>query len=243
MPGPHVEDRLRDIYKIKFRYYKLLLSYRTQAAKLMLNHKKNLFIPGPEGNLETVIEFAADAVDTTTIAVICHPHPLYGGTMENKVVTTLARTFRELNITSVRFNFRGVGQSVGAYADGVGESKDLLAILDWLSQEYPTAEFILAGFSFGSYVATRVASQRPAQQLITVAPPVTNFDFTALEIPSCPWLLIQGTADEVIAADAVFAWFKQHVQHYDLMVLEHASHFFHGRLVELKERLLEYYKK
>src|SRR5690348_488965 len=108
-----------------------------------------LILPGPVGDLDVIATNHEQANNTTPIAIVCHPHPLHGGTMNNKVVTTLARTFKDLGLRSVRFNFRGVGKSGGIYDHGVGECKDLIAVIDWVKKIFPQAPIWLAGFSFG----------------------------------------------------------------------------------------------
>ncbi|MFO7278462.1 MAG: alpha/beta hydrolase, partial [Pseudomonadota bacterium] len=115
-------------------------------------------LDGPAGVLEALLEEPADAVPGR-FAVVCHPHPLHGGTMNNKVVHTLARTFNELGIRSLRFNFRGVGASEGSYAEGIGETEDALAVIEWGRVRWPGAEPLLAGFSFGGIVALRAAGR------------------------------------------------------------------------------------
>lgn len=193
-------------------------------------------LPGPAGNLE-VLASVPDESEKPLTVVICHPHPLFGGTMANKVVTTLVRTFKELGMNTVRFNFRGVGKSAGSYAEGVGETEDLLAVLHWVHAERPQDEIWLAGFSFGSYVAARGAHRFPAKQLICVAPPIENFKFTELYPFPCPWLVVQGEVDEVVSSQAVFAWLESLPKPPSLIRMPETGHFFHSRLVELRELL------
>lgn len=194
-------------------------------------------IVGPAGQLELVCE-TAEAAHHNIAAIICHPHPLYGGTMQNKVVTTLAKVYKDLSFKYViRFNFRGVGKSTGGYADGIGEQQDLLAVSHWVSQY--TSALWLAGFSFGSYVAAAMAQTINCQHLTCVAPPVTNFDFTHLPPFTCPWVVVQGEQDEVIEAKRVFEWLDT-LQHQPTVIrMPEASHFFHGRLLELRANLAD----
>ncbi len=194
-------------------------------------------LSGPAG----VLEILAEGFDArfTGIAVICHPHPLHGGTMLNKVVHYLARSCRELGLASLRFNYRGVGKSAGGYGEGVGESEDLLAIIDWLTERYPGMPLWLAGFSFGSYVALRAAGQRPVKQLITIAPAVNRLDFSHLPIPNCPWLLIHGDADEVVPLEEVVRWVATLAKPPETVYMEGVEHFFHGQLPRLQENLME----
>ena len=140
-----------------------------------------LLLPGPAGQLEVMTSSAEQPIrHPTAIAVICHPHPLFGGTMHNKVIYTLARCFNSMGLASVRFNFRGVGLSQGVYDNGIGETDDLLAVLTWLKQSCPESVIWLAGFSFGAYVAARAAKVWPAKQLICVAHQIENFPFKEL---------------------------------------------------------------
>lgn len=200
--------------------------------------EKAISLPGPAGNLELLTSMPNN-VHASIIGVVCHPHPLFGGTMHNKVVYTIARAFKEMNIPTVRFNFRGVGASQGNYAEGIGETDDVLAILHWLKTLYPYHHIWLAGFSFGSFVAARATKLWPAvTQLISVAPPVVNFDFTELPPFHCPWLVIQGAQDEVVAPSAVFTWLESLVNPPDIICMQGSSHFFHGQLVELRQTLI-----
>lgn len=195
-------------------------------------------IPGAAGNLELVITKPAEE-KYKTVAIICHPHPLYGGTMNNKVVTTLARAFNSVGLSSIRFNFRGVGQSEGEYTGGKGETADVITIAQWASQHFPGYDLWLAGFSFGSYVACLATAQLPqTKRLITIAPPVRGFTFDHWPAISCPWLVVQGEKDEVISPDAVYAWAEHFNPQPQLVKIADASHFFHGKLGELR-RIVE----
>jgi uncharacterized protein len=197
--------------------------------------ESNFLIPAPAGQLEIATTTANK--NSSPITIICHPHPLYGGTMQNKVVTTLAKTFQELEFSTVRFNFRGIGKSTGSYDNGIGEAEDLRAIINWVKQVLPNQKIYLAGFSFGACIAIKVATEIVPEELICVAPGVEHFDVSTLQVP-CPWILIQGTADEVVPPHLVYAWAKtQHIQP-EIIEIEGASHFFHGKLVELRDRLI-----
>lgn len=200
---------------------------------------QTLTLAGPAGALEALTVCPATASVAVT-AVILHPHPLHGGTMQNKVVHTLARAFNELGIASVRFNFRGVGASAGSFAHGAGETEDALAVIEWVRAQRPGAAVWLAGFSFGAYVALRTAQRANVAGLITVAPAVNLYDFSTLSIPSCPWLLIQGEADEVVPVEAVRAWLSGIAPRPQTLFLPGASHFFHGRLNDLKAALHDF---
>lgn len=154
--------------------------------------------------------------------------------MHNKVVTMVARSLQELGLNTVRFNFRGVGNSAGDYDDGVGESADLAAIAAWIRRERPQDALWLAGFSFGSFVALRSARSLAPQQLIQIAPPVGRWAFQEIELPDCPWLIVQGEADEVVDPAAVFAWAATLPKTAQLVRIPDTSHFFHRRLMDLR---------
>ena len=194
----------------------------------------NLILPGPAGLLEAATNVPEPAAARAGVAVICHPHPLQGGTMHNKVVTTLERSLRELGLATVVFNFRGTGASQGAFDDGIGETEDLIAVAHWAQHVRPRDALWLAGFSFGSYVAARAASQLPVRQMISVAPPVGRWDFSQLASPLCPWLVVQGEADEIVDAQAVYAWAAAQPEPPTLVRMPETSHFFHRRLLDLR---------
>lgn len=195
-----------------------------------------LFIAGPVGQLEVLF---APANNINTVAIICHPHPLYSGDMHNKVVTTVASACQDLEISTVRFNFRGVGQSEGHYANGSGEHDDLLAVVSWVQQRYPKADIFLVGFSFGAYVAASVVSVLKVRGLILIAPPISNFPFQDLSI-LCPLVVLQGEQDEVVDCAVVDAWFQSlNNPAYKIIFFPQTSHFFHGKILELRTALKE----
>ena len=191
-------------------------------------------LDGPVGQLEMLVE-APD--DPTGVAVICHPHPLYQGTMSNKVVYTVARAFNDAGFAAVRFNFRGVGKSDGDYAEAIGETDDALAVVEWARQRWPGIALWLAGFSFGAYVALRASSSVLPDGVVSVAVPVQRFDVAALTQPDCPWLVIQGDQDELVDADEVVKWIDSLPPGPELVVMDGPDHFFHGRLRELRQLL------
>jgi uncharacterized protein len=190
-------------------------------------------IPGPAGELQAVVENSDDSAGGL-FGVICHPHPLYGGSLENKVVTTLARALLELAIPSVRFNFRGVGTSAGSFDQGKGEIDDAVAVADWAAAHWPGRRMVAAGFSFGGFVALRLALSRNTAHLVTVAPAIRLFEPT-LERPSCPWLIVQGDADDVVDPKDVAAWAAALTPPPHLVMLPGVGHFFHGRLNDLRD--------
>jgi len=200
---------------------------------------RTLTLAGPAGALEAVTLCPA-ATAVAASAVILHPHPLHGGTLHNKVVHMLARGFADLGVASVRFNFRGVGASAGAFADGEGEAEDARAVIEWLRRVRPHDRIWLAGFSFGAYVALRVARAAGVAGLVTVAPAVHLYDFAALAPPDCPWLLIQGEADEVVPVAAVRRWLAGLAHTPQARFLPEVGHFFHHRLHDLRAALADF---
>jgi alpha/beta superfamily hydrolase len=195
-------------------------------------------ILGPAGALETLIDSARG--EAKGIVVLCHPHPLHQGTMQNKVVTTLARTFTRLGAIAVRFNFRGVGASTGAYADGIGERDDTVAVARWSCAQWPNLRLYLGGFSFGGAVALAAAENLKPHGLVTVAPALSRIaaDFRR---PECPWLLVQGDEDDIVDSRAVIAWASALPAPPTLAVLVGVGHFFHGRLPELEEQVAAFF--
>jgi alpha/beta superfamily hydrolase len=192
---------------------------------------QKLSVDGPQGQLEALLSIPSHP--SGYIAVVCHPHPLYGGTMDNKVVHYTARALLDVGVVVLRFNFRGVGRSSGTFDEAVGEIEDCRAAVDWMTQQFEGQQLILAGFSFGSYIAARVAKQVSPAALITVAPAVNLYDFNAIDSLQCPWLLIQGDADEVVPPESVRQWLEQFDKVSDVVWMPEAGHFFHGRLLEL----------
>ncbi len=196
-----------------------------------------VWIPGPAGMLQGITACPAEGVSMRGVAVVCHPHPLHGGTMHNKVVDYLCRTLNDMGVGTLRFNFRGVESSDGRYSGGDGEADDLRAVLQWAQKQRPGHPLWLAGFSFGAYVALRVANEFPLVHLITVAPPVNFFDFSSIPAPQCPWLLVQGEADEIVPSAAVFDWAELQQPSPGIIRMPEVGHFFHGRLNQLRSEL------
>ncbi len=198
-------------------------------------------IVGPAGTLQARAVAGADQgplAGRNLAAVVCHPHPLHGGTMNNKVVTTLFRTCRDLGLPTVRFNFRGVEGSAGEHDDARGEVDDLLAVVDWLRGELPGRELLLAGFSFGSSVAAQAVYRcEGVRHLLLVAPPVERYPYDRERRFPCPVTVVQGGEDDVVAAPGVHRWVETLVSPVNLLKFPEAGHFFHGGLTELKERV------
>jgi len=191
-------------------------------------------LEGPAGSLECLSDSPDESIALPATAVLCHPHPLHGGTMHNKVVTIMDRALRESGVRTLRLNFRGVGESAGAYDDGFGETDDLLTVVDWVRRVRPDDALLLAGFSFGSFVCLRAAHTLTLNQLILIAPPVERYEFAELKAPDCPWMVIQGDEDDVVSVDAVINWAGKIEPSPRLEVMKEAGHFFHRRLLDLR---------
>jgi uncharacterized protein len=201
-------------------------------------------IAGPVGLLEARLCAPSSGgvlAPLNGVAIICHPHPQQGGTMENKVVTTLMRTYRDLGIATVRFNFRGVGASEGQFAHAQGELDDLLAVIAWVIQHFPAQRLLLAGFSFGSSIAARASHLcLQVEHLTLVAPPVERYVYDQAGTFSMPVCVIQGDLDELVNAAGVYAWVESLKSPVQLIRYAQAGHFFHGLLTRLKTDLSEY---
>ena len=160
--------------------------------------------------------------------------------MGNKVIYTAARSLAALGIPSLRFNFRGVGQSEGCFDDGVGEQQDLVAAVDWLRQKYPEHDLVLAGFSFGAYISALQAANLQAKCLISIAPPVGRMDFSSITQGAPHWLVIQGDEDELVDFKSVKNWVESLDTHIEFSLFTKASHFFHARLLDLRQCIEEF---
>jgi len=191
-------------------------------------------ITGPVGDIELRVKLNAESLKNRLV-VLSHPHPLYGGTMDNKVITTMERAFFALGYNTVAYNFRGVGKTAGEYDNGAGEQKDLNAVIDWANLNMPVDYIVLAGFSFGSYVTLKAMAECEVDALCTVAPPVGLYDLSNIEPITVPWTLIQGGEDEVVNAQEILDWATQQENVPDIYWRANASHFFHGELVWLKK--------
>lgn len=198
-------------------------------------HAERHVVAGPAGPLECAVDAPAAGIEPRGVAVLCHPHPQHGGTMDNKVVMTLARTFVQLGWRSVRFNFRGVGASGGRWDEGRGEVDDALAVV--AAQRGPAQPLVLGGFSFGGYVATQTAARlasagepQRATRLVLVAPAAGNF--TLAPVPA-DTLVVHGEVDDVVPLAAVLDWARP--QSLPITLVPGAGHFFHGQLTLLKQ--------
>lgn len=198
---------------------------------------ERVVIPGPAGDLEGLVDRAADG-DVRQVAVLCHPHPRYGGTMTNKVVYMLAKAFTELGAVAVRFNYRGVGASGGSYDDGNGETDDALAVIDWALQRWPEAQLWLGGFSFGGSIAIKAATRRPVGKLVTVAPAIARIPIGA--VPQVDWLVVQGDSDELVDAAHIQQWVASLDAPPELLLMPGVGHFFHGHLTEMRNAVVRW---
>lgn len=188
-------------------------------------------VQGPAGSIEVALDEPQGA--PRGVAVLCHPHPVHGGTMDNKVIQTLARAFVQLGHRAVRFNFRGVGASQGRWDSGRGEIDDAMAVV--AAYRDPTLPLVLAGFSFGSYVAAQAAARlaaaaAPAQRLVLVGPATSTFEMPAVPADT---LVIHGEADDVVPLAATLDWARP--QALPVVVLPGVGHFFHGQLTRLRD--------
>jgi uncharacterized protein len=197
-------------------------------------------LAGPGGVLECLIEQLAPPALARGVAVLCHPHPLHGGTLHNKVVHTLARAALALGMVSWRFNFRGVGQSSGQHDQGLGETDDVLAVIQAARQESPGLPLLLAGFSFGGAVAIRAAGSAPPDWLITVAPAVDRVPMPPGGLFNGRWLVLHGEADEVVPIARTAEWLPQAAPSAQLQRLPGVGHFFHGALAPLQAAVLDF---
>ena len=206
----------------------------------MIPKAPRTFIDGPAGTLECVLEDpkpeVCDPSAPLPLAVVCHPHPLHGGTLDNKVAQTLARAFLQRGYRTVRFNFRGVEQSAGSWGEGPGEVQDALAVIRHFRS--PGQALALAGFSFGAYVASQAAAQQPPEapihRLVLVGPAVDTF---AMAHVPAGTLIIQGETDDVVPLSSVLRWAAE--QALPVTVIPRAGHFFHGQLGLLKTLVLQ----
>ncbi len=195
--------------------------------------------PGPAGALAGLLQ-ERGARDHAWTAVICHPHPLHGGTMHNKVVHRVASVLHGLGAAVLRFDFRGVGRSEGRFDGGAGELEDARAALGWMRARYPGSGAWLGGFSFGSWIAARLAASEPeVRHLVLVAPPVATSDFSVLRATAVPKLVVQGKRDDICPPAALEREFPAWAEPKTLRMVDGATHFFDRQLGALSEVLLE----
>jgi len=201
---------------------------------------ERLSIPGPEGDLEALLEWNPEWT-LRQLAVVCHPHPLYGGSMHNKVVFRAAKAAIHLEIPTLRFNFRGVGHSEGEYAKGIGERDDARSALDYLTERFPQVPVSLMGFSFGSVVALAVGSADPRVNcLVGIGLPANSADFGFLQNVRKPKLVVQGTQDQFGSQENVEKVFRSLKEPKRLRFVPEADHFLTGKLHDLQLEIQDF---
>ncbi len=205
--------------------------------------KETLLIAGPAGDVEVRLTEPGDGAlrQSGLLVVLCHPNPSQGGTMDNKVVTTLMRVYRDLGVRVVSFNFRGVGRSQGVFDQGRGELDDLRAVIAWVREHYPDTRLMLAGFSFGSAMAAQASHEQPdLQHLLLVAPPVERYTYDREGRFPCPVSVVIGDQDELVDVAGVLAWTASLTPSPHVISYAGVGHFFHGHLAQLKTDLGEH---
>ncbi|WP_166360822.1 alpha/beta hydrolase [Pseudomonas akapageensis] len=206
----------------------------------MLIRETPIFINGPVGQLEALY---LDVPDARGMALICHPNPVQGGTMLNKVVSTLQRTARDAGLITLRFNYRGVGASAGSHDMGTGEVDDAQAAAKWLIEQHPDLPLTLFGFSFGGFVAASLGGRLEAAgaslaHLFMVAPAVMRLGAENPLPQRCPLTVIQPDVDEVVEPQLVYDWSDTLERPHELLKVAECGHFFHGKLTDLKDLVL-----
>lgn len=203
----------------------------------MAKRSEMVFIPGPEGELEGIFSYVSKKV--SHLAILCHPHPLYGGTMHNKVIYSIAMALNHIGYATVRFNFRGVGRSSGTFNHGIGEQRDVEAVLDHFSRLYPDAYLVVGGFSFGAKVGLLVASREERVSAVLGAGITVDVaDFSFLRDYEKPKLVVQGTQDQYGSVGSIKEWFDGLSEPKKLVLIDGAVHLFDGKLTELKTAII-----
>ena len=211
------------------------------TAKNPAHNSRIFFLDGPVGRLEAVLWSPASKAVPPMAAVVCHPHPLFGGSMHNKVVYQAAKSLDASGLAVVRFNFRGAGLSTGSHDRGRGELDDVRAAIDFLATAYPAVLLLLAGFSFGAWVGLRVACEDArVQDLIGLGIPVNKCDFSYLQNCAKPKLFVHGANDEHGALQKVEALIPTLPEENKLVVVPEADHFFTGRLDQLDRAITDW---
>lgn len=206
----------------------------------MLTREIPVLIDGPVGQLESLYQEVPDAHG---VVLICHPNPVQGGTMLNKVVSTLQRTARDAGLITLRFNYRGVGASAGSHDMGAGEVDDAQAAAAWLRSKHPELPLTLLGFSFGGFVAAALGGRLEGQgvtlkHLFMVAPAVMRLTAGEAAPANVPLTIVQPDADEVIEPQVVYDWSAALPRPHELLKVAECGHFFHGKLTDLKDLVL-----
>jgi alpha/beta superfamily hydrolase len=209
---------------------------------MQIHHdSRSFFIDGPVGRLESILWTPTRSDSSPLAAVLCHPHPLFGGTLHNKVVYQSAKSLDSLGVPVLRFNFRGAGLSAGEHDRGIGERGDVQAAIDFLSQEFPGRSLLLGGFSFGGWVSLHVGcADARVTELIGLGIPVNNWDFSYLENCSKPKLIVHGTQDEFGKWEAVESTVARMGGDIRLVFVQDADHFFTGHLDDLDRAICDW---
>lgn len=222
------------------------------VGELFLSREADDVVQGRAGRLEVKINGVTSISPIRGVAVICHPHPQFGGSLDNKVVHTLARAFRDEGIAAVRFNFRGVGQSQGTVAEaegrGEGELDDLISVLNWVREQQPTQPIWLAGFSFGGAIAAVLNQQHEHDMsikgMVLISPAIGKYGSVVDKAVNLPCLVLQGEEDEVLPPEEVFSWVAAHsTAPIRLQRIADTGHFYHGQLVYLKSLVQTFLKE
>jgi alpha/beta superfamily hydrolase len=203
---------------------------------------EKIMVQGKAGSLQGALHMAK--LSTDDFLIICHPHPLFGGTMDNKVVTTAAKTYLDAGINVIRFNYRGVGESTGQYGNMIGEVEDARAIFDWVKGKYPLGRLFLAGFSFGCFIAAKLArdlskSGVTIPHLLMIAPSVEHSPFEEAVPLAAECTVIMGEQDEVVPFELVRSWVSAQEPSIEFIVQPEASHFFHRQLIVMRTHIKE----
>ena len=194
-------------------------------------------LAGPAGDLECIVAMPRD--EPRGIAVACHPHPLYGGAMSNKVVYMLASTALAQGLVAARFNFRGVGRSQGTHDSARGEVDDCMAVVDWLRTMRPGLPLLLSGFSFGAFVSLCAAQRARPAALVSIAPPFGRYfsDAPNPPHPGCPWLAEHSRDDDTVSYQETATILRSYAPPPELVTVDGAGHFFHGRLNDIRDAM------
>lgn len=217
----------------------MVVAMTVLSRELFAQRETRCVIDGPEYPIEVIANGAQG--ELKGIALVAHPHPLFGGSMDNKVAFTAARACRDNGVAALRFNFRGVGKSEGLHDDGIGEAQDLAWLLDQLQALFPDLPLFCLGFSFGAGMSAKVAQTRVLDALVLIAPPVPRYGMKQAEQFAMPLLVLMADDDELVIADGVYQWFEKIDQpQKKLARWSEAGHFFHGKLPELGAAIGEF---
>jgi alpha/beta superfamily hydrolase len=199
-----------------------------------------ILIDGPIGPLEALLSEPKEAA--TACGLVCHPDPTQEGTMHNKVVTAINWAMECMGWVTLRFNYRGVGQSAGKHGKTLGELEDTRSIYEWLHHRFPELPFHAAGFSFGAFMASQLATEVPTDSLFTAAPVLSRGNYEHLARVRCPWLAVVGEEDELVSIDEIKKYMEDYQQPMKLTVFPQTTHFFHGQLIPLRETVRNFYQ-